>query len=481
MNSPANNSRAEQVEIDATAKWPVLLLYSQAVAWLLIGGALEVVSSIQLHTPGFLGGCEWFTHGRVAAAASTVLVYGWGFNSAFAFALWLMARLSAAALRSGGWVMVACKFWNIALGLGMLGILLGGGTSYPLLELPRFVTLALLGAYALLGVWAVTTYSVRNTENVYASQWYIFAAVFFFPWLFLGAQTMLFCLPVRGVVQAVVNAWYVNGVYGLWFVPLALAALYYFIPKLTGRPVYNYYLAVIGFWWFVVCTAFAGGTRLIGGPVPAWISTLGIVANYMVVPAVVIVLVNLVGTLAAGAGALKRSVSLQFVALSVGAFVLLAALNLLLSFRGLAATLQFTLVPELRDWLAFYGVFSTAMFGAAYFILPRVTGLAWNSSALVRIHFICAAVGLAAIVVVLGAGGWIQGQLLNTATVPFGDIVKALTPWLVLRSVGLMLLLAGHVAFLINFAWMGLAVVACPKSAEPAVFANPPAMTGPNA
>jgi cytochrome c oxidase cbb3-type subunit 1 len=392
-----------------------------------------------------------------------------------------MARLSAAALRSGGWLIVACKFWNIGVGLGMLGILLGGTTSYPLLEMPRYVTLLLLGAYALMGVWAITTYSVRNTENVYASQWYIFAAVFFFPWLFLGAQVMLFDAPVRGVVQAVVNAWYVNGVYGLWFVPLALAALYYFIPKLTGRPVYNYYLAVVGFWWFLACTAFAGGTRLIGGPVPAWVSTLGIVANYMVVPAVVILLVNLLGTLGGQLGALKRSVSLKFITLSLGSFVVLAGLNLLLSFRGFAATAQFTLLPGLRDWVAFYGVFSTAMFGAAYFILPRVTGLAFHSNLLVRIHYYCTAVGLAAMVVGLAVGGWTQGGLLNAATVPFGDIVKALTPWLVLRSVALMLLFTGHVAFLINYAWMGLAAVACPKSAEPAVFANPPAMTGPNA
>jgi cytochrome c oxidase cbb3-type subunit 1 len=74
MNSPANNPRAEQLEIDATAKWPVLVIYSQALAWLLIGGALELVASIQLHTPGFLGSCEWFTHGRVTAAASSVLI-----------------------------------------------------------------------------------------------------------------------------------------------------------------------------------------------------------------------------------------------------------------------------------------------------------------------------------------------------------------------------------------------------------------------
>jgi len=481
MNSSAPSPRAEQQEIDATAKWPVLHLFGHAVFWLLLGGALELVSSIQLHTPGFLSDCEWFTHGRVAAAATNALIYGWGFNAAFALALWLMARLSAAALRSGGWLIVATKFWNLAVALGILGILIGGTTSYELLEMPRFVALLLLGAYALLAVWAVTTFSVRNTENVFASQWYLLAAVFCFPWFYLGAQVMLFDHPVLGVVQAVVNVWYVNGVYALWFVPLGLAALYYFLPKITGHPLGQYQLAGLGFWWFLVCTAFAAGSRLIGGPLPAWISTLGIVANYVAVPAVVIIVTNLLGAFSGKLTALKSSVSLQFLILSLAGFVLLAVLNLVLSFRGVAAVVQFTFLPDLRDWLAWYGVFSTAAFGAAYFILPRVTGLAWNSSLLIRVHYLCTALGLFLILFGSVVGGVVQGRLLGAAATPFADVLKGITPWLVLHSTALIVLLTGHMAFVINYAWMALAAVACPKSAEPAAFANPPAMEVPHA
>ena len=49
-----------------------------------------------------------------------------------------MARLSAAALRSGGWLLVAASFWNLGLTLGLIGILTGASTSYELLEMPRF-------------------------------------------------------------------------------------------------------------------------------------------------------------------------------------------------------------------------------------------------------------------------------------------------------------------------------------------------------
>jgi len=475
MNS-TDNPRSEQLDIDASAKWPVLVLFGSALLWLLVGGALELVASIQLHTPAFLAGCEWFTHGRVAAAGQNALVYGWGMNAGFAFALWLMARLSATALRSGGWVLVAAAFWNFGLTLGLAGILNGASTSFELLEMPRFVTMLLLGSYLLIGVWIITTFSIRNTENVFASQWYLLGAAFWFPWLYFVARTMLFTAPVHGVVQPIVDAWYVSGLYGLWFVPLALAAAYYFLPKILGRPIYDYYIAPWGFWWFAVTTAFAGGSRLIGGPVPAWVATLGAVANFLVLAAVVMIGVNLLGTLAGRFGVAQKSLTLRFVLLSIGGFIVASAFNFLLSSRDFARTAQFTFIPALRDWILFYACFSTAMFGAAYFYLPRVTGKAWRSTALIKIHYGATALGIVALVGGLSWAGWQQGRLLNDAGVAFPAITDALSPWLAFRTVFLILLTVGHAAFLINFVW-----IACPinsRGTAAAIVQNPPAMEG---
>lgn len=478
MNSSAPNARTEQQEIDASARWPVLVFFSQAIAWLLIGGALQLTAAIQLHTPAFLGvlsSCEWFTPGRIAAAAQSVLVYGWGFNAGLGFALWLMARLSAAGLRHGGWLVVACKAWNITVGLGLLGILLGGTTSFELLEFPRWVTLMLLVAYALMGVWAITTFSVRNTENVYASQWYVFAAVLFFPWLYAVAQIMLFGTPTHGVVQALVGAWYVNGVHGLWFLPLALAAAYYFVPKLTGKPVRDYHAASWGFWWLIVMTSFAGGSRLIGGPLPSWVATVGIVANFMLVVSAFVILRNLAAAFNFSS-VWRESITFRFISLSLLAFAAGVILNVALSIRDVAALLQFTLAAELRDWTTFYAVFSTAMFGAAYFIVPRLVGVAWHSSVLVKAHFYATAVGILLFALVAIYAGLEQGRLLNQSTVPFGEITAALKPWLLFRSVAFMTLLAGHAAFAINFFWTAWGALS--RTGTPAAFRNPPAIAG---
>jgi cytochrome c oxidase cbb3-type subunit 1 len=475
MNPTDKNARTEQAEIDASAKWPVLVFFGSAIAWLILGGALQLIASIQLHSPAFLAACPWTTHGRILSAAQNALVYGWGMNAAFAFGLWLMARLSATTLRHGGWLFVAAKFWNVGVTLGILGILGGYSTSFELLEMPRYVTLILLVAYALIGVWAVTTFSIRNTENVYASQWYLFGAAFWFPWLYAIAEIMLLKAPVRGVLQPVVNAWYVHGLYGLWFIPMALAAAYYFLPKILGKPIANYYLAPLAFWWLVATTAFAGGSRLIGAPVPIWISTLGGAANFLLVIPVVVIALNLFGTFTGSYSALGKSVTLRFTLVSIVGFILASILNFALSIRGFAQIAQFTLLTDLRDWLILYACFSTAMFGAAYFILPRVTGLEWRSGALVKAHFGTAALGVALLTFGLASAGWNQGQMLNNDAIAFGDITKALTFWFTFRSVGLGLLFIGHLAFLINFAW-----IACPFLSNRATaiqFRNPPALS----
>ena len=40
----------------------------------------------------------------------------------------------------------------------------------------------------------------------------------------------------------------IHNALGLWFTPIGLAAGYYFIPKVIGRPIYSYYLSLFGFW-----------------------------------------------------------------------------------------------------------------------------------------------------------------------------------------------------------------------------------------
>ena len=56
---------------------------------------------------------------------------------------------------------------------------------------------------------------------------------------------------------------------GLWFTPVSVGAIYYFLPKIIGRPVRSYNLSILGFWTLAFFYGQVGGHHLISGPVPA--------------------------------------------------------------------------------------------------------------------------------------------------------------------------------------------------------------------
>ena len=347
--SPGPASSTETGAVDVSARWPVVVFLLCSLAWLVTGTALALIASIKLHTPEFLGGVEWFTYGRVHGAQLNAFVYGWGMNAAFAAGLWLISRLSGAPLRRPGLLMVAAGFWNLGVKLGVFEILVGVSTSLEWLEMPLQVTPLLLVAYALIGVWGVLAFNDRRATQIYASEWYLLAAFFWFPWLYSVAQVMLVFAPVRGTVQAVIHAWYVTGATGLFFAPVALAAAYYLVPKILGRPIRFYYLAPMAFWWLGLTVSFTAGTRLTGSPVPVWIPSVGVVARFMMLVPLTIIALNLFGTLAGRMGTLRDSYILRFVVFGVVSLLLAGLIGMVMSLRGVAAVAQFTLAAGLPD------------------------------------------------------------------------------------------------------------------------------------
>jgi cytochrome c oxidase cbb3-type subunit I len=75
-------SKSRILEVDKSCSVPVMFLLTWALAWLVGGGILAVISSIKLHGPGFLAGSAFLTYGRVQPASVNALLYGFGFQAA---------------------------------------------------------------------------------------------------------------------------------------------------------------------------------------------------------------------------------------------------------------------------------------------------------------------------------------------------------------------------------------------------------------
>src|SRR5690625_2891766 len=72
-----------EAEIDQSIRTPILFFVSWALFWLIVSSVLALVGSLQSHWPGFLGGIEMLTYGRIEAAAQSAFLYGWSCSAVF--------------------------------------------------------------------------------------------------------------------------------------------------------------------------------------------------------------------------------------------------------------------------------------------------------------------------------------------------------------------------------------------------------------
>ncbi len=462
--------RAELSEIDASIRTASVFFVVSAIGWLMIGTVFALMAAFKAHQPDFLGAYDFLTFGRVRSAHLNAMALGWGNNIIFAVGLWIMARLCRSPIQHKGLLLIAGVFWNIGLTVGIVGILRGDMTSVEWLEIPQYATPMLVVAYALIAVWGIMAFRFRKGEHVYVSQWYILAGLFWFPWLYVVAQAVIIWFPARGVVQSVANWWFAHNVLGLWLTPMALATAYYLIPKVLGRPIYSYYLSVLGFWALAIFYNWAGVHHLIGGPIPVWLISAGIVASIMMVIPVIVVAINHHMTVVGLHREVWRSPTLRFIVFGAISYTLVSLIGSTMALRSVSEVTHFTHFTIGHAHHGVYAFFTMIMFGGVYYMMPRLLKREWPSAGLIKLHFWGCALGITVMVVALQTGGWIQGMEMNNPEIPFLEVVQNTIPWLKARSVSGIFLTVGHIAFAVNFFWMLFAAGAVRAKKEPTLL-----------
>jgi cytochrome c oxidase cbb3-type subunit 1 len=447
-------------EVDASMRVPAMLFLVSAVMWLLAGTGFAIIAAIKATNPDFLGATEWLTFGRVRTAHLNAMIFGWGNNVIFAVAPWIMGRLSRARIRHTNILLAAGVFWNIAVTIGIFGILRGDMIGVEWLEMPAYVTPLVVITYALVGVWVIIAFRWRQSDHVYVSQWYLLAAFFWLPWLYTVAQVMLIFEPATGVVQSLTNWWFAHNVLGLWLTPVALAVAYYLIPKVLGRPIHSYYLSVVGFWALALFYNWAGVHHLIGGPVPAWVISAGTVASVMMVIPVIVTAINHHLTVVGKHREGWASPTIRFVVFGAINYTVVSLLGSLMALRHVNEVTHFTHFTVGHAHHGVYAFFTMIMFGAVYYMMPRLLFREWPNAFLIKVHWWMCGLGILLMVVALQIGGWFQGLQMNALDADgapvytFLQVVENTKPWLWARSLSGLMLLIGHVAFAINVYWM---------------------------
>jgi cytochrome c oxidase cbb3-type subunit 1 len=431
-----------------------LVLVGLGLGWLAAGLGLALIASVKLVVPGLLADCAWLSYGRIQPAAWNALVYGFGAQVGLGVGLWLVCRLSGAPLIGRAAVVLAALCWNIGLKIGIFGILIGDSTGRETLELPAYASPVLFCAYVCVAVCAALTFHARRERELYISQWYILGALLGFPWLYSAASLLAVFAPLRGVLQAAVQAWYAHNLFTVWLTFIGLAALFYFIPKLAGAPIPSRRLAVVGFWTLALFGSLGGLQRYAGGPFPAWLLGVSVVAGVCTLVPVLAVVVNLAGALRNRAGQPKPHPAWRFVLFAFCAYALgglLAVANALPPVRRIT---HFTLFSTALEQLALQGFVAMALSGALYFIVPRLLACDWPSARAIRAHFGGAAAGVGLSFLALGLGGVLQGWALDDPAIAFNVVVERCGPYLLAAALANALLWLGGLAVTVHFLWL---------------------------
>jgi len=449
---PASQADAQalrdRAQADASTAPLVLFLFCCAVVWLLVASAAGLTASVKLHEPDWLTQQAWLTFGRIRTLHLNAVAYGWAPMAGLGIAMFVIPRLLNRPLMGARYALVGAMLWNAALIAGLGSVAVGISDGMEWLEIPWQIDMLFAAGGALMAMPLIYTLVNRRVAHLYVSVWYMACALFWLPVLFIVAK-----IPGlhQGVQQAAVNWWFGHNVLGLFYTPLALASVYYFLPKVIGRPIQSYNLSLLGFWGLAFFYGQVGGHHLIGGPVPQWMVTLSIVQSMMMIIPVLAFTVNQYQTLQGHLGALRHSPTLRFIGVGGLMYTVSSIQGSFEALRSMNAVTHFTHYTVGHAHLGLYGFVSFVFFGAMYFVLPRVTAREWPYPRLISAHFWLAFIGIAIYFLSLTVGGWLQGSAMLDAKQSFMSSVALTLPYLRGRSVGGGLMVLSHLVFAWHF------------------------------
>lgn len=362
-----------------------------ALAFLLLAGGLTWLASVKLAFPTALADVAFFSYGRLAPMAMAAMVFGFVTFANFAAIYYLLPRLTGAKLALEPIAVAGLAASAVVTLIGIFAIGFGQTDGRLFAEMP-WVTDLLLGVTYLVPL-AVTLRTVadRTESSMYVSLWYILGGVIWLPGLVLagniGGNT--------GTGAALQGAFYSAGLVGLWSMGIGIGAVYYVIPKATGKPLFSRQLALAGFWSLAFVQLWTGSASMVAGPASDWVESIGIVFTLAMVIPPLAVLVNYVATLDGAWDMVRDRSELQFGIAAAVATLFLALVAGGQSFRSASAVLGLTIFGSGTRYALLHGA---AFLYAASFLthaIPRSFGRSLFSEAHSRLSLRLVTIGVA--------------------------------------------------------------------------------------
>lgn len=432
-----------------------------SILWGIVAVLVGVLISFQQVNPN-LNFAPYLTYGRLRPLHTNAGVFGWAIGSFFALFLYMVQRLCRTRLWSDGLAKFQLYFFNATIIAAAVTLLLGYNTSKEYHELEWPIDIMVVILWVAFGTNVIMTIIKRKDEEMYISLWYMMATIVGVAVLYLVNAAEI---PVSlfksysayaGTNDANVQWWFGHNAVAMVLTTPPLAVFYYFLPKSTGAPIYSHRLSIIAFWSLIFMYLWTGAHHLLWTPVPDWVQTLAMAFSLMLIAPSWGSVFNGYLTMNGEWHQMRENYLVKFFIMGITFYGLQTLQGPSQAIRSFSAFIHYT------DWVPGHvhmgtmGWVSLVIFGATYYILPKIYGKKIYSIPLANLHFWLVLIGQLIYSVSMWIAGLMQATMWHSIspdgslTYTFTEVLSKMYPYWTIRAISGVIYLAGVLVFIYN-------------------------------
>ena len=425
------------------------------VLWGAVGMLVGLLAALQMVWPMFNFDTPMTTFGRVRPLHTNAVIFAFVGNGIYMGVYYSLQRLCKARMFSDKLSKMHFWMWQFIIVCAALTLLLGftTGKEYAELEWPIDILIAL--TWVVFGINMFGTILKRREKHLYVAIWFYIAT-----WITVTVLHLVnsFELPVSflksyswyaGVQDALVQWWYGHNAVAFFLTTPYLGLMYYFIPKISNRPVYSYRLSIIHFWALIFIYIWAGPHHLLYTALPDWAQSLGVVFSIMLIAPSWGGMLNGLLTLRGAWDKVREDVTLKFLVVAITAYGMATFEGPLLSIKSINAISHFTDWTIAHVHVGALGWNGFLTFGILYWLIPKIFQTKLYSKKAANFHFWIGTLGILFYAIPIYWAGFYQGMMWKEfkpegqLQYQFIETVEYLAPFYKMRAIGGALYLIG--------------------------------------
>lgn len=433
------------------------------IVWGVVGLLAGLLVALQIFIPAMNFGLEFTTFGRTRPVHTNAVIFAFVGNAIFTAVYYSLQRLLKTRIYSETLSKIHFWGWQSIIVAAAITLLAGFTTGKEYAELEWPIDIAITLVWVVFGWNMFGTILQRRTSHIYVSIWFYIAT-----WVTVAVLHIFNSLAVpvsflksytlyAGVQDALVQWWYGHNAVAFFLTTPFLGMMYYFVPKVSGRPVYSYKLSIVHFWSLIFLYIWAGPHHLLYSSLPDWLQALGTTFSVMLIAPSWGGMINGLLTLRGAWDKVRRDPILKMFVVGITAYGMTTFEGPMMSFKTVNAISHFT------DWtvghvhIGALGWNGMLIFGMIYWLVPRLYNTKLYSTKLANIHFWMATLAIVFYAVPLYIGGITQALMWKQFTPDgflmypnFLETVAQLIPMYTIRAFGGALYVAGFLILVFN-------------------------------